>query len=379
MIKQKILFYCQYVYGIGHLVRSLQLANGLAEFFDVYFISGGEAINGFEINSKINFIQLEAVYKEENRNSLTCVNEDFSLEECFKLRAEKINSALHSIVPDLIITEHFPFGFLFENESLQLLNDAKEINKKVKVVCSVRDIIEKIKGGKSDIKTNQILNKYYDLLLIHGDERLISIDQSFTLSKEIKIESNYTGYIVDTKLKGEHKTEPNILVSVAGGRLGKELLSAVSEAFGLIKSYIPHNLLLFTGAFDSLNKLKGENERVQFFEFHRDTFLKKLSSCEVSISLGGYNTIIESIVCQKKVLVYNREFLGENEEQNIRISKFKDLGLLNLFEAKDLNKYSLSKLIMEMIEKPGLSKNKEINSSGVSNSINHIKRLLDVY
>lgn len=46
---KKIMFYCQYLSGMGHLVRSSQIVRSLANYFQVYFITGGPEIPGFEL------------------------------------------------------------------------------------------------------------------------------------------------------------------------------------------------------------------------------------------------------------------------------------------------------------------------------------------
>ena len=46
---KKILFYCQSSLGIGHTIRSLRIAEGLSESFEVHYLNGGESISGLEI------------------------------------------------------------------------------------------------------------------------------------------------------------------------------------------------------------------------------------------------------------------------------------------------------------------------------------------
>ena len=41
MRRPRLLFYCQHSVGLGHLVRSMHLADGLAGDFDVTLLNGG--------------------------------------------------------------------------------------------------------------------------------------------------------------------------------------------------------------------------------------------------------------------------------------------------------------------------------------------------
>ena len=41
MTRPRLLFHCQHSVGLGHLVRSVHLADGLAQDFDVTLLNGG--------------------------------------------------------------------------------------------------------------------------------------------------------------------------------------------------------------------------------------------------------------------------------------------------------------------------------------------------
>lgn len=374
----KIIIHCQYVYGLGHFVRSLHLAQGLSKYFDVYFLNGGEPVKNFDIDTAIQFIQLPAIYKKEDSTELSSVSEHLTLSKCFELRDEIIFETIQKVKPDVVITEHFPFGFLFKKEATKLIDYAKKSNTKTKIVCSVRDVIESSKGGTNDPDTVNILNKLYDLLIIHGDEKLISMSSSFPLFTKIKTPIVYSGYVIDENLSSSAKRSKNILVSVAGGRVGSELLNAVIKAFELIREKCQHNLVVFNGAFNTEFEDKLLDDRIKYSTFNRYEFLKHLAQSDISISLGGYNSMSESLYAGNKVVIYNREFLGSNEEQDIRISTFKNLGLIDIITLKDLDVEKLALVLLTQInkkdQKDRLSK---INFDGVKNTVSQIKQLVN--
>jgi predicted glycosyltransferase len=374
----KVIIHCQYVYGLGHLVRALHLAKGLARHFDVYFLNGGEVVKNFDVDDSIQFIQLQAIYKKEDNLGLTSVSDELTLSECFELRDQAILGTVREVKPDVVITEHFPFGFLFEKEAIKLIDYAKKENANVKIVCSVRDVIESSKGSQNDQKTINILNERYDLLLIHGDENLISVASSFPLVKDIKTKLVYTGYVIDESLKSKEKRLKNILVSVAGGRVGSELLDAVIKAFGMIKERTDYNMVVFNGAFNTEVETILKDDRIKCFDFDRKEFLKQLSLSDISISLGGYNSMIESLYAGNKVVIYNREFLGGNEEQDIRISTFEDLGLIDVITLNHLEVEKLAeKLLVQVNKESRVNHLSKIDFGGVENTVMQIKQLID--
>ena len=112
--------------------------------------------------------------------------------------------------------------------------------------------------------------------------------------------------------------------------------------------------------------------------FDGDEYLKYLSTASLVISLGGYNSIIESIASKKTILVYQRGFFGVNKEQDLRITLFEKYGCLSILKPEDLDQESLSNIIVSMI-KNIKSTEIELNFEGVKNSINVLVKLNNDY
>jgi predicted glycosyltransferase len=380
--KPKIIIHCQYVYGIGHLVRTVELARGLSKSFQVFIFNGGEAVPNFYLPKDITFIQLPAIYKEENSNSLSPVDSSTSIEECFQDRRIIIEQKTEEIKPDILITEHFPFGLLFENEVTSLISKVKFTNPSSKIISSVRDIIESNGGGKNDGYITELINEWYDMVLVHGDENYIHLKHSFSQIDKISVPIFHTGYIV-RPIQINIKTEyPIILASVAGGRLGNELLEAVIDSHLLIKEKIKHNLILFSGAFQNDFKeqerkiIELNSEDIKLYCFDSKMYLNYLSKADMVISLGGYNSIIESVSAKKTMLVYQRGFSGGNEEQDLRIKLFEDLGCLKVLKPQDLSVKVLPEMIVNSIKTNRFPK-LNLNLKGVQNSSDLILGLMN--
>lgn len=357
-IKSKIVIHCQYVYGIGHFVRTIELAKGLSRYFSVYILNGGEIVPNMDVPSEINIIQLPAIYKEENAKHLSSVDPSFTIEECLIKRRSIINDTVSNLKPEILITEHFPFGLLFKDEVESLISRVKLLDPKVKIVCSVRDIIESANGYKYDGITIELINKWYDLILIHGDHNYSQLKNTFPKFNEILVQTYHTGYIVKTieGITNKNNPIPTILASIAGGRLGKELLEALIDNHLLLKNKIKHKLVLFTGAFEANFKelkqraLKLNSEDIILHDFDRENYLSYFTKADLVISLGGYNSIIESVSNYKRILVYQREFTQGNQEQDLRINLFNELGLLKVIYRTDLKTKVLTELITKSLK-----------------------------
>jgi spore coat polysaccharide biosynthesis predicted glycosyltransferase SpsG len=70
----KIIFYCQYVWGMGHLFRSLELVRALAGH-DVVLIAGGRKVDEDRI-IVLNFRDHSELYEEIMRDSREEMYED---------------------------------------------------------------------------------------------------------------------------------------------------------------------------------------------------------------------------------------------------------------------------------------------------------------
>lgn len=379
----KILLHCQYVYGIGHLVRVVELARGLSDHFQIFILNGGEVVPNFDIPETLKFIQLPAIYKEENSNSLSSVDESISIEQCFKRRKSIITQSVEEIKPDILITEHFPFGLLFENEVIELISKVKLLNPVAKIVSSVRDIIESNGGGKRDEYVCALINQWYDLVLVHGDENFVALSKSFSKTAKVNIPVIHTGYVVRPVPEAQKVEKPPlILASVAGGRMGNELLDSLINSHLRIKEIKRHNLVLFSGAFqkdfekqqDKVLSLKSDEIEIHFFDSKK--YLKYLSYASLVISLGGYNSIIESVSAKKPMLIYQRGFSGGNEEQNIRIQLFQKNGYLDILTSDDLTAETLSIRILNKINNPK-APDCELNLNGVQNSSQALTNLMN--
>ncbi len=380
----KILIHCQYVYGIGHLVRTAELARGLSERFQVFILNGGEVVPNFELPETVNFILLPSIYKEEKSDYLLPVDTSITISECFLLRKKIIKRSVDEIKPDILITEHFPFGLLFESEVIDLIRKVKSVNPVAKIVSSVRDLIESSKGGKRDPYICELINNLYDLILVHGDEKFAGLSRSFPKIGEINVPIFHTGYIV-RPIPKVNKSEifPIILTSVAGGRLGNELLDAVIHSHLKIKEKKKHKMVLFSGAFqkdfknqqDKVSLLQSEDISIHMFDSRE--YIKCLSNASLVISLGGYNSVLESVSAKKVLLVYQRGFEGGNEEQNLRIKLFEMTGSLEVITPEDLKVEKLSNIILNKFngfEVPEY----ELDFNGVQNSSQILTKLLEM-
>lgn len=353
----KVLFYCQHILGMGHLVRSMEIVRSLLPDFQVCFLNGGQEIEAFQFPSELEVVQLPAIETDPEFSELKPVDPSLSLEEVQGVRCQQILQAFDRIVPDILIVELFPFGRRrFSFELLPLLERAKSAG--TKIVCSLRDIvvIKSHKQDKNETKICKFMNEYFDLLLVHGDPQFIRLEETFSRVSDLNCEIVYTGYVgqstSDRPIQKQQK--PIILASVGGGRFGHNLLECVVRSAPFLASQIPHHLHIFTGPFAPdtvLKKLKNlakEQANITVDRYTPD-FLRYMQEADLSISMSGYNTTMNVLMTGTRSMMM--AFTGnEDREQMMRSQRLEKLGRIQTILPEDLQPESLADRIVSYLQ-----------------------------
>ncbi|MEH2107399.1 glycosyltransferase family protein [Nostoc sp.] len=350
---KRIMFYCQHILGMGHLVRSREIVRGLTKDFQICFINGGEIIQGFEIPTGIELINLPAIKTDAEVVELQVVDDAFSINEVKEIRKNRLLEIFNQFQPDILIIELFPFGRRrFSFELIPLLELANSNKNSTKVICSLRDIVvtKAHKQAKHEEKVCNLINQYFDMLLVHGDPEFVPLEETFSRVSDLKCEIYYTGYVVqqpqsnpvftDEDREIINSDKPLILVSVGGGRFGHELLDCVVKTASFVEKRLSHNIQVFTGPFIPDSKFKelqvmARNSKNISIRRHTPYLLSYMKKAELSINMSGYNTTMNVLTTGVRAMIL--PFTGnQDREQTIRTEKLTDLGIVKLITPYDL-------------------------------------------
>jgi predicted glycosyltransferase len=354
---QRLMFYCQHILGIGHIVRSMEIVRGLMKDFQICFINGGEIIEGFQIPDGIEVINIPAI-KTDSEFKQLFVPEGFqTVDQALEHRRDLLLQAVQKFQPDVLVVELFPFGRRrFSSELIPFIESARSIGSKV--VCSLRDIVvTKQDRTRHEDKICRLMNQYFDLLLVHGDEAFMPLETSFSRVNDLLCPVHYTGYVVQNSFlspPASPPTSPSILASVGGGRFGHELLEAVAQASEILAKKIPHHIQMFTGPFspdDVLHRMQaianqGQNLSVERYTPH---FLSYMQQAELSISMAGYNTTMN--VLQTGVRSMLLPFTGnDDQEQSLRSHRLEELGIVSVIQREDLEPKRFAQKVIDCLQ-----------------------------
>jgi predicted glycosyltransferase len=392
---KRLMFYCQHILGIGHLVRSMEIVRGLMSEFQVCFINGGEVVQDFPIPAAVEIVNLPAIKTDTEFRELQVLDDSNSVESVMECRRDRLLEIYQTFQPDVLMIELFPFGRRrFSPELTPLLDSAKAGG--TKVVCSLRDIVvTKQDRNRHEAKICKLINQYFDLLLIHGDPEFIPLETSFSRVADLTCEVHYTGYVVQQKGSGVRSQEsgesisqgiqndfqptlreaattstsfilhpssfllslsasPLILVSVGGGRFGHELLDGMAQASALLEGKIPHQILMFTGPFAPDAVL----ERLQAIAHHQANLtverytpdlLHYMKHADLSISMAGYNTTMNVLTTGVRSLLL--PFTGnDDQEQTLRSQRLEELGVVTVIHPTDLHPERFAERIITCLQ-----------------------------
>ena len=357
MTAKRIFLYVQHLLGIGHLRRAVTLANALAaQDLDVTLASGGFAVPGLELDG-VRFVQLPPVGTGDSSFKSLVDADGNAIDEGWKLRRrELLLDAWRSFNPHALVIELYPFGRRQMRFELRALLDAASCAaRRPLIVSSVRDVLGG--GHKDPARQDEMLEvflKYFDRLLVHGDPSLIPFGRTFRHADRISAKLHYTGYVVERARPGMSASgregpvgEGEVLVSAGGGAVGNKLLETAIRARPL--SILANRTWRILGGVNAgsvelaalarLAALEGEGHVV--VQRARPDFTRLLANCAVSLSQGGYNTMMEILQAGARSVVV--PFAGGTEtEQTLRTQLLAGRGLIEMLEEAALTPESLA-------------------------------------
>ena len=369
-MKPRLLFYCQHVLGMGHMVRSREILKGLGSF-EVWFVNGGEPVEGFGFPDGVQVVQLPPVGADPEFRNIDATD------QTKQQRRAALLQLLGATDPDLLMIEMFPFGRRkFAFELVPLLEEIGRRGRRTRVVSSVRDIlVAKRDQARHDEQACRLLNEHFDLVLVHADPRLQQLSETFTRFADLRCPVTYTGFVTQP---GDRKTVPGdnsnglrIIASAGGGRVGFPLLDAVIQASHLLSRSAGHRLSVFTGPYlDDADYVRLARRAAGApwitIERYAPDFVGRLNGASLLVSMAGYNTCMNILTSRVPVLVL--PFTGnQNDEQTIRARKLEALGCLGVL-GPDLDPVALAERMERKLRGPARNAAVQLDLNGVANT-----------
>lgn len=336
--------YVQHLLGIGHLQRMALLARALrAAGCEATLVSGGVPVAAIPVDvqlppARAADLGFRRLVGEDGKP----VSDDWKRERAARLL--DVWRRFHDSGPaGALVTELFPFGRRqMRFELLPLLEDAQRVARRPLVVCSVRDFIQP--NAAREDEAASLFERYYDRVLVHGDERLAGFERTFAAAGRLAGKLHYTGYVVaEPPAAGSADGSGEVIVSAGGGAVGARLLETALRAR-------PHTLLrdatwrLLAGVNASEAQMRSLFQLAPAgtpIERHRSDFRSLLRNAALSISQGGYNTVGEILQARVRSVIVPFAADGESE-QTLRAQALVERGAAQMLAESALTPQALA-------------------------------------
>ncbi len=357
MSRPTVLFYCQHSVGLGHLVRSLALADGLASTFDVVVLNGGRLPAGTTVPDGVAMVNLPPLGHDDGYE-LKSHDPAYSVAEAQQARVDIILDALHRHDPAAVIVELYPFGrkkFAFELEPL-LDAVAARGPARPKVICSLRDILvnQRRDQARHDERACLAANRRLDAILVHSDPRFARLEESFRPSTPLRVPVHYTGFVAPPSLASMAPATRTrrVVASVGGGLVGAPLVRTAVAAHRAVFSCAGLTTLVVAGPFlpdDDWEWLQAQADESEFLEIRRSVpdLAAVISTSAVSVSQAGYNTTMDLLRARTPAIVVPYAE-GKEDEQTRRAERLDEMGLVRHLPSRELTPEALAAAIVDV-------------------------------
>ena len=343
----RIFYYMQHLMGVGHVFRSMRIARALVrQGHQVEFVYGGEPVPNFEIpGATIHYLPPlrggKVVFKDMEMPDGRVADDAYR-----EKRTRRILEIFAGTKPDLVLTETYPLGRRQMRFELRpLLEAIRAEQRPIKILSSIRDILqENWKLSRYD-EACDIVNEYYDAILVHGDRDFIGLDASFPPHERIRDKLVYTGIVAPEA--GSPDDAPveqcDVIVSVGGGVMGKELLRTAVEAkaksvLNDANWLIAHGVNMDRETIDHLRvRVDAKTRLVPFVDNLRGV----IAGAKLSVSRCGYNTVADIFRSGTRSVVVPLSD-GIETEQLVRGEILRQKGLSGVVHPDHLNAETLA-------------------------------------
>ena len=347
-----VLLYVQHLLGIGHIRRAAVLARAFHRAgLKVVFVTGGWPVSGLGLEG-IEIVQLPPARAQDESFAVILDEHDRPIDEAWKDRRRALLLAVYERCrPRVVMTELYPFGrrkMRFELDPL--IEAARADSPPALIACSLRDIVNRPERPEKTAWMVDRFTRQFDIVYMHGDPRFFRLEDSFPESEAVAERLHYTGYVTEAaeaaaaaRQSGDTTGDGEVIVSAGGGAVGAALLRMALAARPLSPlAEAPWRLLIGPNMPEAeFRAIADAADAGVTVERARPDFAALLCRAALSISQGGYNTLMEVLATGVPGVVV--PFAGGSEtEQTQRARVLAERGLITLVDEQSLSPESLA-------------------------------------
>ena len=362
-----ILMYSHDTYGLGHIRRTMAIAEQLRkDNTNILILTGSPIAGRLAFPKFVDYVRVPGMIKKAN-------DEYFPLTiridpmQAMEIRQSIIMATVKTFLPDLFIVDKEPQGL--KKEVLPALEWISENLKNTKTILGLRDIMDDADTVKTDWQKKNIYSTIEDLyseVWVYGQKNVYNPIKEYEIPESISKKLYFTGYI-PRKVPQESvaqalrlqlnvmKNENLVTVTTGGGGDGFHVLDLYLKMLERMKAHSilpPFQSVLVTGPFLSRNDKDLILERanglgIWSYDFFSD-METLIAASDIVVCMGGYNTLCEVLSSKTMSLVIPRE--TPRKEQFIRARAFNREHLVDFIPWSRLDEFNLEEKILYMLE-----------------------------
>ena len=382
MVKPVILIYRQHSEGIGKLLQCLALARSLSRQYHPVVLNNGALPSGIEAPDGVDVVQMPACNHKPGANVVSVQNIR-DRQQAVAERGEFILQQYIDLNPAVLMIDTFPFGdSSLGDELMPLLERAKNHSATPpNIICCLQDI-QRSTGSNShkrDDKTARLLERYFDLVLVHTDPVFARLEEFFQPKNTLSTAVHYTGFLLPGQNSGAvaaHR-EKRLLISAGGGTTGGPLFRAAVEAHRLLWAATQLPMTIITGPLVTKNEwmdMQWHSRGSQALTIKRSVpnLGAEMRKVHWSVSQCGYGAATEAIDSRVSALFVPSSG-NRSLEQTDRAHRLAHWGAGRLLVQDHLNGVSLANEIMQLTRFS--PRETGFSMSGLSSTIRLVNRL----
>jgi len=372
-----ILMYSHDTYGLGHIRRTMAIANHLrGPNTNILILTGSPIAGRFSFPEHVDFVRIPGMIKKKN-NEYCSLSIRIDAKHALKIRTDIIKATAKTFQPDLFIVDKEPLGL--KREVLPTLKWLKKSLPATTTVLGLRDILDEAGIIRKDWRKKGVyryLEMLYDEIWVYGEQKIYNPIEQYQIPPQIDGKVVFTGYISRKKTDAANRAKIRkqfrifdddtfILVTTGGGGDGSEILENFLSLHDEYPEPLPYKSVIITGPFMPRQKreefrIRADRCGIKLLPFH-PRLEELINAADLVVTMGGYNTLCEILTQRTPALVVPRE--SPRLEQLIRAECLHARGLIEYIPWSEISPGLLREKIISMVSQSSEYKNAMENFS----------------
>src|SRR4029077_8711893 len=304
--------------GLGHLRRMSRIANAIQGQCAALVVSGLREAS-WMVPETCEFLHLPSWNSIRPRRAQYWdrpVWLEVSTEEALSLRCKFLAAAFDAFEPSAVLVDYLPYGV--EGELKLILENVKCW--KYFVLRGVVDTSDR--GFLAGTPANDI-GAIFDRIFVTADRRIVDVARQCELDETATGKVTYEGYVAPSQVdrrrlrakRGLHASQQWVVCSAGGGMKGEAFLRhCISVAFRMpdVEFDVIFGPMSNLGLSQATTEVPANCRVLREFQALPELH----ASCDVAVTGGGYNSMIEAISGGARIIV-NPVRTGVEDEQRL--------------------------------------------------------------